>query len=299
MRAGRYLTLLALLAATLVPARAGLCRQADLVKHLASITARDTNIQGVLGGAFYDDARGRLYVTDVTGGRILAFDPEFKFVSDFAAGGALKAPAGLVRDGRDRFFVAEPGLGRVVVVDMTAKTVSDLDLSAAKRGNPIYPGRLALDKEDRLYLADRANQRILVFNPNLALERELPVAGTGLRDVKVDAAGRIYALNTVEGAVRVLEPDGRQVRSFGRRGEGRGEFLFPSSLAVDQRGVVYVADAHRDKILVFGPNGEFLSEFGQAGWLEGRLNGPSFICLDQAGRIYVVDQMNARVSIFR
>lgn len=295
----RRFILMVLAAALFLPVRAGLCRQGERVRHLASITARDTQVQGVLGGAFYDQARGRLYVTDVAGRRILAFDAEYRFVSDFAAGGSLKEPAGLVRDGRDRFFVAEPGQGRVLVVDMAAKTVADLDLSAVRKGNPVYPGRLALDREDRLYLADRANQRILVFGPNLALERELPVPGTGLRDVKVDDSGRVYALDALEGVVRVLEPDGRLVRTVGRRGPGRGELLFPSSLAVDQRGVVYVADARRDKVLMYGPDGGFLAEFGQTGWLEGRLRGPSFLCLDRDGRIYVLDQMNARISIFR
>ncbi|MEW5772454.1 MAG: NHL repeat-containing protein [Thermodesulfobacteriota bacterium] len=295
----RLLILTVLAAALLLPARAGLCRQGERVRHLASITARDTQIQGVLGGAFYDQARDRLYVTDVAGGRILAFDAEHRFVSDFAAGGALKEPAGLVRDGRDRFFVAEPGKGRVLVVDMAAKTVADLDLSSARKGNPVYPGRLALDREGRLYLADRANQRVLVFNPDLDLVRELPVSGRGLRDVQVDDAGRVYALDALECLVRVLEPDGRQIRTLGRRGPGRGELLFPSALAVDPRGVVYVADARRDKVLKYGPDGSFLSEFSQSGWLEGRLRGPSALCLDREGRIYVVDQMNARISIFR
>lgn len=295
----RSLILAVLAAALLLPARPGLCRQAERIRHQASITARDTRVQGMLGGAFYDQARGRLYVTDVAGGRILAFDAEYRFVSDFAAGGALKEPASLVRDGRDRFFVAEPGQGRVLVVDMAAKTVAGLDLSAVRGGNPVHPGRLALGPEDRLYLADPANQRILVFSPDLALEREIPVPGTGLRDVKVDASGRVYALDTLEARVRVLSPDGREVLALGSRGPGRGEMLFPSSLAVDQRGVIYVADAHRDKVLVFGPDGGFLTEFGATGWLEGRLDGPSFLCLDQDGRLFVVDQMNARVSIFR
>jgi DNA-binding beta-propeller fold protein YncE len=278
----------------------GYCRQKGRVAHLTSITGnKEIGQFGVLGGAFFDEKKKRLYVTDSTNNRILAFNSDFEYVSEFTAGGALTSPTSLVRDSRGRFFVAEPPKGRVLLIDMAKKSMSPIDFSGVPKGNPVYPGNMAMDQADRLYLVDKANQRVLVFNSRMEFERQIIVkVGRGLRDVKVGSDGRIYTLNTRDGSICVYDRKGKLLSKFGRRGTGKGHFHFPVSLAIDLKGRIYVVDQNLNKILVFSKKGEFLFDFSKLGWREGRLHFPSYICMSRSGQIFIVDTQNARVSVF-
>lgn len=286
----------ALLAAALLaaPARAG-----GLYGHLHSITARDMGGPVVIGGVHFDEKRGRLYATDRVHGRILAFDASFAFVSEFTAAGALQCPGDLVRDPQDRFLVAEPCRSRVTVIDMGAKSVSSLDLPAPRGGNPTHPQALAQGPDGSLYVADRANARILAFGPGLEPAGEYALEGCrALMGLGVDGQGRLYALDALDGVVRVLAPDGREVSRFEVHDDAGRRLLFPTGLAVDAKGLVHVLDRHRDSVSVFDTRGALVGGYGRHGWREGRLYSPASIHLDGRGRVFVFDRQNARISIF-
>ena len=296
--------ILVLILPLIIPATA-LCTSKSRVKHLTSITGNsEIGNFGLLGGFFFEENRNRLYFTDTTNGRILAFDNDFKYISEFTGGGALTSPTSIVKDSRGKFFVAEPAKGDVLAIDIGKKSVKPIDFSAVPGANPVYPGNMAIDSEDRLYIADKANQRILLFDSSLKFEREILVKGSrGLKDIKVDTAGRIYALSAIDGSICVYNSEGNLLLRFGTRGADtrgadKGEFDFPTSLAIDRKGLIYVTDQHKNQVLVFNNNGRFLYAFSQLGWREGRLHRPSFIYINSSGRIFIVDRANTRISVF-
>jgi len=294
-----HLTILVLIFLLLVPV-VGFCEQKARVKHLTSITGnKEIGRLGLLGGVFFDEEKQRLYVTDATSHRILSFDADLKYLSEFTGGGALAHPTSIVKDSSGKFFVAEPTKGQVLLIDMARQSIKPVDFFGIPSGNPIYPGSMAIDPEDYLYVVDEANQRILVFDPNVRFQRQLRVKdGQGLRDVKVDAAGRIYALSTIDGSIRIYDRQGDLLLRFGKRGTHKGAFDFPASLAVGPKGLIYVVDQHKNQVLVFNKEGRFVFDFSQLGWREGRLHLPSFIYINGSGQIFVVDRENARISIF-
>ena len=293
----RKINILVLFLFLVIPATA-LCAAKGRIKHLTSITGnKDTGVLGLLGGVFFDENRNRLYVTDTTNGRILAFDTDFKYISEFTAGGALESPTSIVKDSKGRFFVAEPTKGHILVIDIVQKSMKPIDFSAVPEFNPVYPGNMAVDSADRVYVVDKANQRILVFAPSLEFERQIQIkGGHGLGDVKVDTDGRIYALSTTDDSIRILDNQGNLLLIFGKKGKGKLDF--PVSLAVHRKGLICVVDQHKHNVAVFNKMGEFLLEFSQLGWREGRLHYPSYIYVNKAGRIFIVDRGNNRVSIF-
>lgn len=268
-------------------------------RHLVSVTRNaETGPLNLLGGVFYDEARRRLYVADTSGGRVMAFDEEFAFASAFDGGGALRAPTALVRDAGGVFYMVQAGEGDVLAVDMAAHTMHPLDMAAAPGANAPWPVNLALDEAGDLYVADAANQQVLVFGADRGFERAIAVNQCrGLRDVKV-AGGRVYTANVLSGEVCVHGVDGSFVGRFGARGRGRGELSFPVSLAVDPRGRVFVLDKHRGVVAEFTARGRFVRDIAREGWREGRLHLPTYLFRDQAGRLYVVDRRNERVSVF-
>jgi DNA-binding beta-propeller fold protein YncE len=277
-----------------------LCAGKGGIKYLASIV-RDTETGrlGLLSGIFFDENRNRLYVTDTTNKRILAFDVDLKFVSEFDAGGALEAPTSLARNSKGQFFVAEPTKRSVLFIDIRRRSVKPIDFSAVPEANSIHPGSIAVDSADNLYIVDKADQRILIFDADLRFDRQLLVKdGKGLSDVKIDSNGNIYTLSTIDGSIRVFDSQGNLLLTFGKKGKGNGKFEFPISLAVDRKGLIYVVDKHKHRVLAFNKRGEFLLEFSQLGWREGRLHYPSHVYVNKAGRIFVVDSGNCRISVF-
>jgi hypothetical protein len=91
-------TILILIILLLVP-EGGFCEQKARVKHLTSITGnKEIGRLGLLGGVFFDEEKKRLYVTDATNHRILSFDADFKYLSEFTGGGALTHPTSIVKD---------------------------------------------------------------------------------------------------------------------------------------------------------------------------------------------------------
>jgi hypothetical protein len=70
-----------------------------------------------------------------------------------------------------------------------------------------------------------------------------------------DAEDNLYVLDAGNTRVFVFDRDGRHVRSFGRRGQGPGEFGFPAGLSVLRNGEIVVGDVMRGALQRFAPDG--------------------------------------------
>ena len=70
-------------------------------------------------------------------------------------------------------------------------------------------------------------------------------------------SGQIHVLDAGNRRVRVFSSSGAPVRSFGREGEGPGEFQFPASLAVDSSGTITVLDFGRRALIRFDSSGTY------------------------------------------
>ncbi len=70
-----------------------------------------------------------------------------------------------------------------------------------------------------------------------------------------DAAGNLFVLDRAAGHVVVIDPQGRLVRTFGRMGQGPGEFTMMMDLVVWRDGRSGVSDLGHAAIQVFTPEG--------------------------------------------
>jgi hypothetical protein len=76
--------------------------------------------------------------------------------------------------------------------------------------------------------------------------------------VTVDKAGNIYVLDSGNNRLQKFSADGKFLASFGRFGQGPGEFIYPSWLAIDSSGNLYVSDPHNRRLQILGPDGKDL-----------------------------------------
>ena len=76
--------------------------------------------------------------------------------------------------------------------------------------------------------------------------------------------------------------DGKYIKSWGKRGNGPGEFDTPHQLAMDSTGRLFVADRVNNRIQIFDQDGKFLEEWKQFG-------RPSGLYIDRNDNLYSAD----------
>jgi hypothetical protein len=76
-------------------------------------------------------------------------------------------------------------------------------------------------------------------------------------DIAVDNEGNVYVLDSGNHRIQKFDPEGHFLASFGRQGQGPGEFQYPQSIDIDARGNIYVADSGNQKIHILEPDGTF------------------------------------------
>ena len=75
----------------------------------------------------------------------------------------------------------------------------------------------------------------------------------------VDGDGRIYVADRQARAIRVFAPQGECVRTFGRSGEGPGEFRWLEGIAWQPPGYLWAIDAIQSRLTVFDSLGTVLA----------------------------------------
>jgi len=164
-----------------------------------------------------------------------------------------------------------------------------------------YPRAAVFDQQRRLYVVDKA-ARIQCFTAGgeFLHEWRMPDCAAGKpTGLGVGPDGRIYAADTHYSRVVVFEPDGTRVAEFGSRGEGPGQFIMPTDVAVDADGHVYVSEyGGNDRISKFSTEREFLFSFGGPDSGRAMLQRPQGLLLAGDGSLWVTDAGNHRICRF-
>jgi DNA-binding beta-propeller fold protein YncE len=131
-------------------------------------------------------------------------------------------------------------------------------------------------------------------------------AGTGFRnplDLALGANDVVYVVN------RSYEnrPDGihitvctlneQFIREFARHGEGDGEFVWPTGIALDADENIYVTDEWLNRVSIFDKDGNFQRKWGAPGSGNGELHGPAGMVIS-GDTMFLVDSKNHRVQKF-
>ena len=80
---------------------------------------------------------------------------------------------------------------------------------------------------------------------------------------------------------------------FGKYGNGEGEFIWPTDIAISSDNTLYVTDEHMDKILSFDLDGKFISEFFLTD--EPGTFGPAGITIDNEDNLYITGSFASQI----
>jgi NHL repeat len=187
----------------------------------------------------------------------------------------LNEPADIAVDPADGAIYVADGYGnhRVVVFDANGMFLRQWGDAGADRGlfalmGGGHPHCAKFDHDGLLYVCDRGNDRIEVFDKTGALKR--------LIDVK---PGTAYS----------LAPDG----TSGRRAVGSAlDVAFSSD---DEQKYMYVVDAGNEVLWILDhQSGQILSGFGSAGHAAGEFTLLHMIATDSKGNLYTSETIDGR-----
>lgn len=129
-----------------------------------------------------------------------------------------------------------------------------------------YPVDFALTSDEVAYIVNRG--------------REDRPDGTRLTIMKLGEEGEEY------------------ISTFGSHGEGKGQFIWPTGIALDKDTNVYVTDEWLNRITKYDRDGEYITHWGAKGSGDGDVDRPSGIAIGKDETLYVVDSRNNRVQKF-
>lgn len=104
------------------------------------------------------------------------------------------------------------------------------------KGHP----QISIENTKQIGKVDSEDDNYLFFRPS---------------DLAVDAEGNIYVLDAGNHRIQKFDPEGKYLESFGRQGQGPGEFQFPLSLAIDTEGRMYIPDAGNQHLVILNADG--------------------------------------------
>ena len=183
----------------------------------------------------------------------------------------------------------------------------------------------------QIYVADRNNNRIQVFNNNLTFSHTIIPSGNHQfnvpYDVALDNEGYLYVAEHLHNCITKLNTNGQYITRFGTPGSTQGqpsshtinniltcvgdwelttnEFDTPgstrgqpSSLTI-YNNIVYVSDWGNNRVSMFDTNGTFFHCFGKTGSREGDFNRPHGLTIDGLNNLlYVSDIYNDRIVVY-
>ena len=167
----------------------------------------------------------------------------------------LKAVIGL--DDQQKAMLAPNGVcvdpqGRILVADTKERVLHVFD-PARRRYQEFHPPdsdpflapiAVACDAQGRIYVSDALRARVFLFSPQGkylralgAVDREESIFKRSTGIAVNSQRDRLYVVDTIAMRVVMMTLEGRVVGRFGQRGDGPGEFNYPTYIAVGSRWI--------------------------------------------------------------
>ena len=205
------------------------------------------------------DRDGNLWATDVGAHTVMKFTPDGQLLLTIGTNGQagtwdesagahlLNQPNDVAIAANGDIFVAQGhtpgprGDARVLKFDKTGKFLMQWGGHGTEPGKFEVAHSIAFDAQGRLWVADRENQRIQVFDTSGTYIREMKYAGLPCA-FEIDR-DYVWMVNGFAAQVLKLDLQGRVLAATGKQGKGAGEFGEAHFIAVSPKGELYVADS--------------------------------------------------------
>jgi DNA-binding beta-propeller fold protein YncE len=205
------------------------------------------------------DPRGNIWVTDIEGQRVLKFSPEGKLLLALGRRGEkgtgpdrFDRPTDVAVTPSGDFYVSDGyGNSRVLKFSGEGKLLKQWGKRGRGEGEFNLPHAICLDEKGRVYVGDRENDRIQIFDADGNFLEQWKESGAPFGLFLTGT--RMFVADGRANRITVLDRTGKPLGHFGRKGTGEGQFSMPHMLCVDSRGAVYVAEVTNKRVRKFVP----------------------------------------------
>lgn len=194
----------------------------------------------------------------------------------------------------DLLAVADPGAGAVhLFYQRRDRYLNITQVDGTYLNSPVGVS-LA---NNRIFISDSSLNQVFVFDRNSKVISTISdlARPTGLA---WDGTSRqLFVSETLSHKLQVYDNDGEHLFTIGKRGNGPGEFNFPTHVTIKDN-LVFVNDTMNFRIQVFDNKGNHIRSFGIHGDAPGHFSHPKGVAIDSQENVYVAETMSNRINIF-
>ena len=177
-------------------------------------------------------------------------------------------------------------------------------LNGNGKGQFQFPIGLAINSQGNIFVCDKDNHRIQIFDSEGNFISMFGSKGNGNgqfyspREIVIDSTENILVCDQHNHRIQIFDPEGKFISTFGSEGNRNGQFQFPIGLAIGFNDNIFVCDNDNNRIQILDSEGNFISKFGSQGSKHGEFTYPKGIMTNSRGNILVCDTFNHRIQIF-
>jgi len=165
----------------------------------------------------------------------------------------------------------------------------------------VMPTDVALDSNNRVYVADGVNDRIIRFTPQGAVDLIMTApSGEKLNQpvgLAIDPNDQLWIADSGNHRVVVISPEGIHINSMDLPPAAHGEPPDPTDLAISSFGRrCYVVDNNNHRLLIRDNLTGNWTIMGQKGRALGQFDYPMMICIGIEQYIYLTETMGSRIQ---
>ena len=259
--------------------------------------------------AMLPGSEGALLAVDSEQGHLIEFKGDTGVIYKlFGKGKAFGSDeiSGVVRLDKNRFIVSNTGDDKVAITDAEGKLIQPLVGEGSDVGQINNPAGIAWSANRRLYVADKANNRISVFGNDGVFIHAIGRVGVKERQrldepfqVFVDLKERVYVLEKRNGGiVSIYSHDGdllKHLTSANIKKITSSKKPALSAMAIDDTGLIYLSDRSNGRIYLLDWETEKLEfSFGSRGEQRGQFEEVTSLALLPGNKLAVADSDNKK-----
>jgi sugar lactone lactonase YvrE len=202
------------------------------------------------------DSQGNIWTTDVVSHTVTKMSPDGKVLMTLGVKGQagdwneasnshlLNEPNDLAIASSGDFYVVQghgSGEPRVLKFDKSGKLLKSWGGKGTGPGQFDIAHSIVIDAKGLLYVADRQNRRVQIFDADGKYIKEWKFAGLPC-GLFIDRDGQMYLVSGFAGQILKLDSNGKTLAATGQPGKGLGEFGEAHYLTISPDREIYVAD---------------------------------------------------------
>ncbi len=203
------------------------------------------------------DREDNIWVTDNANHTVIKFTPGGDILMSLGEKDVVgenehlfNRPADIAFAPNGGFYIADGyGNSRIVKFDKTGKFLLAWGKRGVGEGEFNVPHAIRLDSKNNVYVADRENKRVQVFDANGNFLRQM--TGMSPFGLYTTADDILFLADGLANKIYKSTLDWKVLATWGSLGSGAGQFDLPHALTVSAKGEVYITEIKGQRIQKF------------------------------------------------